>query len=189
MTPLLTGALAAGGGTGFRTIVVPVLVSLALLTLLALPRVGRVGTCASAFRLLLAAATPVCVALRAILPRDFALSTMLVSIPAAPPARLGMPGFIGDTGRARRDFDGDGRIGEYGSVRELADLGESTCAGGYLASGLLVMPIFCFLTGLWIPTFSLSPSIASLGSSVKSIKKQTCHTLFVSCSLAIWVQR
>ena len=58
----------------------------------------------------------------------FALSTMEVRMPAAPPGGAGGRGFIGETGRERCDLPGVvGRTGEPGSVLELADRGERTC--------------------------------------------------------------
>ena len=64
---------------------------------------------------------------------DFAFSTILVRIPAAPPAGIGGIAFIGDTGRARYDLPGDailvgGRTGDRacGAVREFPERGERT---------------------------------------------------------------
>jgi hypothetical protein len=46
---------------------------------------------------------------------------------AAPLDGIILEGLSGETGRANKDFWGEkGRIGERGSVRELADRGEST---------------------------------------------------------------
>ena len=45
---------------------------------------------------------------------------------------IGETGFRGDVGNAKYDFCGDlssGRIGDWGRVRELADLGERTVDG------------------------------------------------------------
>jgi hypothetical protein len=69
-------------------------------------------------------------AFRVAVPRvAFAFSTIFVRIPAAPPDGTGAVGLSGDTGRARPDFAGSGRIGECNNVREFADLGDSTCEG------------------------------------------------------------
>lgn len=57
----------------------------------------------------------------------FAFSTMLVRMLAAPPGGAGGNGLRGETGLLRYVFPGVvGRIGEPGSVRELAERGERT---------------------------------------------------------------
>jgi len=130
-----TGSFFAGAGFLF-TIVVPVLVSLDSLVLLALPFPALGGAAAGAA--LFPRPTPVlelvlelAVTLRAaaVARVVLALSTMLDKIPAAPPVGTGAAGFNGEIGRANIDFNGGGRIGERGNVREFADLGESTWAG------------------------------------------------------------
>ncbi len=51
-------------------------------------------------------------------------------IPAAPTLEAGRLGFRGEIGRETKVFVGEAeRIGECGSVREFADLGERTCDG------------------------------------------------------------
>lgn len=114
--------------TGFLTIV-PLLASLESLIVLGLP-LPTLGAGAGA-AVLLPRPTPVVFAgsagFRVAAARvDLAFSTMLVRIPAAPPAGVGATGFKGDIGRARLDFTGDARTGERGMVRELADRGDRT---------------------------------------------------------------
>lgn len=55
-----------------------------------------------------------------------AFSTILCSIVDAPPTSPGAAGFNGEIGLARKDFIGDGLMGDFGSVLEFADRGDST---------------------------------------------------------------
>jgi hypothetical protein len=122
---------------------------------------------------------------------DFAFSTILVRIPAAPPAGIG---FVGDAGRARYDFPGDailvgGRAGDRacGAVREFPERGERT------------WPVGCFVrdaargAGAALPrflgfersSFSLS-SISSLDIVSRRLKPQEEHGLPVTLWRPHW---
>lgn len=98
----------------------------------------------------------------------FAFSTIVVRMPAAPPAGAGGEGFKGLTGRARYDFPSTvaGRTGDLECVCEFADLGDSTSDGLRLArevvrDGGSGGPRGLFL-GLSTSSFSLSIDISSL---------------------------
>jgi len=127
ITVLLAGSFFAA--TGFLTIV-PLLASLESLIVLALPLATLGADAGAGATVLLPRPTPVVFAgsagFRVAARVDLAFSTMLVSIPAAPPAGVGATGLKGDIGRARLDFAGDARTGERGKVRELADRGDRT---------------------------------------------------------------
>ena len=159
-----TGSFFAAAGF-FFTIVVPVLASLDSLVLLGLPLLTLGGAAAGAG--LFPRPTPVlelvlelAVTLRAaaVARVVLALSTMLDNIPAAPLVGTGAAGFNGESGRANIDFDGGGRMGERGNVREFADLGESIWAGSsfeVVRAGGAGGPRGRFL-GFSISSFSLS---------------------------------
>jgi hypothetical protein len=96
-----------------------------------------------------------------------AFSTMLVSIPAAPPDGTGAVGLSGEIGRVRADFAGSaGRIGDRGSVREFADLGDNTCDGATFpreaTRGGGAGPSRALFFGFSRSSFSLSIDISSL---------------------------
>lgn len=172
MTVFFNGSFFAAAPGFFTT--VELLVSLESLIVLALP-LPTLGAGAAA-AVLLPRPTPVVLAgsgaFRVAAPRDdFAFSTMFVRIPAAPPGGTGAVGLRGDTGRAKFDLDGDGRIGERGIVRELADRGDKTCvcslARDVVRVGGTGAPRVRFF-GFSTSSFSLSPEeISSLKSSVK----------------------
>jgi hypothetical protein len=111
ITVLFTGAFLTGAA--FFTMVVELLASLDSLILLALP-FPTLGAGAETGALLplpapaAELAVDEVVTLRPTLVRvDFAFSTMLVSIAAAPPWMLGADGFSGDIGRVKADLLGD----------------------------------------------------------------------------------
>ena len=171
ITVLFAGA--AFAATGFLTIV-ELLPSLESLIVLARPLpvfLVADGAGAAAF---LPRPTPVVaaglgsVAFRTPVPRvALAFSTMLVSMPAAPPDGTGAEGLSGDIDRVRVDFGGSaGRIGDRGSVREFADLGDNICDGATLPreairSGGTGSPRGFFF-GFSRSSFSLSIDISSL---------------------------
>jgi hypothetical protein len=168
MTVLLTGSFFAT--TGFFT-TVALLPSLESLIVLPLPLVARLTGGGAGVALPLPVALVVAgfgsAAFRVAVPRvALAFSTMFVRIPAAPPDGTGAVGFSGDTGRARPDFAGSGRIGECGSVLEFADLGDNTWDGltcdreAVLCGG--AGPPRTFFLGFSICSFSLSIAISSL---------------------------
>jgi hypothetical protein len=97
-----------------------------------------------------------------------AFSTMFVRILAAPPDEAGTAGLSGEGGRDTPVLGGTvGRIGDLGSVREFADLGERTWSGWRLTrdvvrSGGCGGPRVLFF-GFSMSSFSLSVVISSLG--------------------------
>jgi len=91
---------------------------------------------------------------------------MFDRIPAAPPGGAGGSGLRGETGRERYGFPWVvGLIGEPGSVRELADLGDRTWDAGTLFFDVVrsagTGPRARFL-GFSMSSFSLSTVISSL---------------------------
>jgi hypothetical protein len=169
ITVLFAGSFFAAAG--FRT-TVPLLVSLLSLLVLALPlpTLGAGAAVAAGALFPRPAAAGFAdlagsAGLRAAAPRlDFAFSTMLVRIPAAPPAEVGAVGRNGDMGRAKFDFGGGARPGERRSVRELGDRGERTWVWSLdvVRAGGMGAPRVRFF-GFSTSSFSLSPvEISSL---------------------------
>lgn len=84
---------------------------------------------------------------------------------------IGENGFKGEVGSAKYDFCGElssGRIGDWGRVRELADLGERTVDGFVACRDFAVVAILARFLGLgitsidWAPFSFSADSIASL---------------------------
>lgn len=176
ITVLLTGSFFVA--VGLVTIVVLTLVSLASLLLLPLPlrALDTGGGTVVCFLVLPAAevaAVEVGMAFLAPVARvDFAFSTILVSMPAAPPADIGGTAFIGDAGRARYDLTGEailvgGRVGgrACGRLREFGERGERTWSACFVRETARdAGAVLTRLLGLEISSFSLS-SISTLQKS------------------------
>ncbi len=189
ITVFFVGGFFAGAATCFRVIVVELVESLASLAF-PLPTLGAEAGGAALFprppfiveavlvalRVAAPIAVAVSVALRLAAERVvLAFSTMCVRIPAALSWGAGALGLRGETGRERKLFAGEtGRIGECGSVREFADLGERTCDGLMLTrdevcTGGSGAPRSRFL-GFSMSSFSLSIEISVLGRVSKPMR-------------------
>jgi hypothetical protein len=110
---------------------------------------------------------------------------MLVRMPAAPPAGMGPVSFMGETGRAKKDFVAPdiavgGRMGDRGMVRELAERGERTWDGGILREAVRAggrMASF-FARFFGFSTFSFSLSSSDTSSLLLSVKVGCVHVKF-----------
>ena len=128
MTVLLTGSFLATGAAFLTTVVLLLSLDSLIMLALPLPTLGAGAGAGTTVLLPLPTAVDASVAFLAAAPLVFAFSTIFVKIPAAPPVGTGADGLRGETGRAKKDFAAatGGRIGDRGSVRELADRGERT---------------------------------------------------------------
>lgn len=161
------GATFFATGTGFRTMVV-LLPSLEALAALPRPTRGCAGGAGVRLPRPIPPAPGVSAPFRTCAGPllAFAFSTMFVKMPAGPPGGAGGSGLRGETGRESCAFPGIAcRIGEPGSVRELADRGERTWDAGTLFLEVVrspgIGPLARFL-GLSISSFSLSVIISPL---------------------------
>lgn len=186
ITVLFAGSFFAAA-VGFRT-TVPLLESLWSLIVLALPlpTLGALGAAAARFPRPAPVAGLAASAFRAPAPArvDFAFSTMLVRMPAAPPAGVGAVGLRGEMGRARFDLAAGARPGERGSWRELAERGERTwvCSLDVVRAGGTGAPRVRFF-GFSMSSFSLSLSPEEISSLERSAGGKNIARVYIPVAL------